>query len=79
MGQRLHGSARATTAVRRAIQQSQERIAKLAAREAWNPTTGAQWQKRPQGPDAPMGPTHPRSPGLTREAEALLGTCVNDD
>jgi hypothetical protein len=32
MGQLLHGSARTTAAVRRAIQQSQASLAKLAAR-----------------------------------------------
>jgi hypothetical protein len=37
MGQLLHGSARTTAAVRRAIQQSQESIAKLARRDDLNP------------------------------------------
>jgi hypothetical protein len=32
MGQLLHGSARTTAAIRRALQQSQERLAKLAER-----------------------------------------------
>jgi hypothetical protein len=41
MGQLLHGSARTTAAVRRAIQQRQHRIAKLANRDDVNPTTVA--------------------------------------
>jgi hypothetical protein len=39
MGQLLHGSARTTAAVRRAIQQSQESIAKLADRDDLHPKT----------------------------------------
>jgi hypothetical protein len=72
MGQLLHGSARTTAAVRRAIQQSQERIAKLAKRDALNPKTVAQWKKRTQVHDAPMGPKQPRSTILPLEEEALM-------
>jgi hypothetical protein len=46
MGQLLHGSARTTAAVRRALQHSQESIAKLAERSGLNPKTVAQWKKR---------------------------------
>jgi hypothetical protein len=46
MGQLLHGSARTTAAVRRAIQYRQESIAKLANRCDLNPKTVAKWQKR---------------------------------
>jgi transposase InsO family protein len=72
MGQLLHGSARTTAAVRRAIQQSRESIAKLAKRYDLNPKTVAKWKKRPQVHDAPMGPKPPRSTILTREEEALM-------
>jgi transposase InsO family protein len=72
MGQLLHGSARTTAAVRRAIQQSQESLAKLATRYALNPKTVAKWRKRAQVHDAPMGPKQPRSTVLTLEEEALI-------
>jgi hypothetical protein len=72
MGPLLHGSARTTAAVRRAIQQRQESLAKLAKRDDLNPKTVAKWQKRTQGHDAPMGPKHPRSTGLTVGEEALI-------
>jgi transposase InsO family protein len=74
MGQLLHGSARATTAVRRAIQHSQESIAKLAERYALNPKTVAKWKKRTHVHDATMGPKQPSSTVLTREEEALIVT-----
>jgi hypothetical protein len=72
MGQLLHGSARTTAAVRRAIQQSQESIAKLADRYALNPKTVAKWKKRSCVQDAPMGPKPPCSTALNREEEALM-------
>jgi transposase InsO family protein len=72
MGQLLHGSARTTAAVRRAIQQSRESIAILAKRYDLIPKTVAKWKKRPQGHDAPMGPKPPRSTILTLEEEALI-------
>ena len=62
MGQVLHGSARTTPALRRAIQQSQESIAKLAARYQLNPKTVAKWEKRTHVHDAPMGPKQPTPP-----------------
>jgi transposase InsO family protein len=74
MGQLLHGSARTTAAVRRAIQQSQESLAKLAKRYALNPKTVAKWKRRTQVHDAPMGPKQPRSTVLTLEEEALIVT-----
>jgi hypothetical protein len=74
MGQLLHGSARTTAAVRRAIQQSQESLAKLAARYDLNPKTIAKWKKRASVHDAPMGPQQPHSPVLTKEEEALIVT-----
>ena len=72
MGQLLHGSARTTAAVRRAIPQSQESIATLAERDALNPKTVAKWKTRSFVQDAPMGPKHPRSTVLTKEEEALI-------
>jgi Integrase core domain len=74
MGQLLHGSARTTAAVRRAIQQSQENPATLAARYDLNPKTIAKWKKRPYVHDAPMGPKQPHSTVLSREEEALIVT-----
>jgi Integrase core domain len=74
MGQLLHGSARTTAALRRAIQHSQESLAKLAARYDLNPKTVAKWKKRPYVHDAAMGPKHPHSTVLTKEEEALIVT-----
>jgi Integrase core domain len=74
MGQLLHGSARTTAAVRRAIQHSQESLAKLAVRYDLNPKTIAKWKKRPYVHDAPMGPKQPHSTVLTKEEEALIVT-----
>jgi Integrase core domain len=70
MGQVLHGSARTTAAVRRAIQHSQESLNKLAERYDINPKTVAKWKKRKHVHDAPMGPKEPRSTVLTPEQEA---------
>jgi integrase-like protein len=72
MGQLLHGSARTTAAVRRAIQQSPESLAKLAARDGLNPKTVAKWKKRSGVQDAPMGPKQPSSTVLNREEDALI-------
>jgi integrase-like protein len=74
MGQLLHSSARTTAALRRAIQQSQESIAKLSAHYHLNPKTIAKWKKRTHVHDAPMGPKQPRSTVLTLEEEALIVT-----
>ena len=74
MGQLLHGSARTTAAVRRAIQYSQESLAKLAKRYDLNPKTVAKWKKRSHVTDAPMGPKQPRSTVLSTEEEALMVT-----
>jgi transposase InsO family protein len=71
MGQILHGSARTTAAVRRAIQHSQESLKKLAQRYAINPKTVAKWKKRADVHDAPMGPKQPRSTALTLGQEAM--------
>jgi transposase-like protein len=58
--------------VRRAIQHSQESLAKLAKRYDLNPKTVAKWKKRSFVQDAPMGPKQPCSTVLTKEEEALL-------
>jgi hypothetical protein len=72
MGPLLHGSARTTAAVRRAIQHSQESLAKLAKRDDLNPKTVAKWKKRTHVEDAPMGPKQPRSTVLSQEEEAMI-------
>lgn len=72
MGQVLHGSARTTEAVRRAIQDSQESIARLAERYGLNPKTVTKWKKRNYVSDAPMGPKQPRSTVLSTEEEAII-------
>jgi hypothetical protein len=66
------GSARTTAAVRRAIQHSQESIAKLADRYDLNPRAVARWKKRSCVQDAPMGPKQPCSTVLNRGEEALI-------
>ena len=74
MGQLLHGSARPTATIRRALQQSQESLANLAARDHLNPKTIATWKKRADVHEAPMGPKPPHSTVLTKEEEALIVT-----
>ena len=74
MGQVLHGSARTTAAVRRAIQQSQESLKVLAERYGINPKTVAKWKRRSHVTDASMGPKQPHSTVLTKEEEALIVT-----
>jgi transposase-like protein len=72
MGQVLHGSARTTAAVRRAIQHSQESLKTLAARHGINPKTVAKWRKRTDPADLAMGPKEVRSTVLTSEHEAMI-------
>jgi transposase-like protein len=64
MGQVLHGSARTTEAVRRAIQHSQESLRELARRHGVNPKTIAKWKKRSSVADRRTGP-QPRSTVLS--------------
>ena len=71
MGQVLHGSARTTAAVRRAIQHSQASLRVLAKRHGINPKTVAKWKKRPSVQDERTGPKEPRSTVLTLEEEAV--------
>src|SRR4051795_9368692 len=72
MGQVLHGSARTTAAVRRAIQHSQESLRVLARRHGINPKTVAKWKKRKSAGDLPTGPKAPRSTVLTLAEEAVI-------
>ena len=72
MGQILHGSARTTEAVRRAIQHSKESIRALAGRYGINPKTVTKWKRRTITADAPMGPKAPSSTVLTLEEEAII-------
>jgi len=66
----LHGSARTTAAVRRAIQHSQQSLQSVATRYGINPKTVAKWRQRATVQHAPMGPA-PASTGLTAEQEAM--------
>jgi len=72
MGQVLHGSARTTEAVRRAIQRSEESVRALARRHGISPTTVQKWRKRASVSDAPMGPRAIHSTVLTPEEEAMI-------
>lgn len=72
MGQILHGSARTTEAVRRAIQHSQESLRALAKRYGVNQKTVAKWKKRSSVADERTGPKDPHSTVLSLEEEAII-------
>jgi transposase-like protein len=72
MGQVLHGSARTTAAVRRAIQDSQESLRVLAKRHGINPKTVSKWRQRRSLVDHKTGPKTPRSTVLSIEEEAII-------
>src|SRR3954451_6640237 len=72
MGQILHGSARTTAEVRRAIQHSQESLRVLAKRRGIDPKTVAKWKKRPSVQDERAGPKQPHSTVLSLEEEAIV-------
>ena len=72
MGQVLHGSARTTAAVRRAIQLRQESVRALAKRYGVSPTTVQKWRNRETTADAKMGPKEVRSTVLTLDEEAIV-------
>jgi hypothetical protein len=72
MGQVLHGSARTTEAVRRAIQHSQASLRALAKRYGINQKTVAKWKKRTSTADLPTGPREPKSTVLTVDDEAII-------
>ncbi len=75
MGQALHGSARTTAAVRRAIQESQASLNRLVGQYGINPKTVAKWRKRASVEDARVGP-EPRSTVLAEEQEAAVAVAV---
>ena len=72
MGQILHGSARTTEAVRRAIQNSQESLRTLSKRYGFNQKTVAKWKKRTAVADLPTGPREPHSTVLSSDEEAII-------
>jgi transposase-like protein len=72
MGQVLHGCARTTEAVRRAIQHSQASLNALASQYGLNPKTVAKWHRRESVQDAPMGPKTVQSSVLTAEEKAAI-------
>lgn len=72
MGQVLHGCARTTEAVRRAIQHSQASLRGLARRYGVNPKTIAKWRKRSSVTDDPTDPKVPRSTILSADQEAIV-------
>jgi transposase InsO family protein len=72
MGQVLHGCARTTEAVRRAIQHSQESLRALARRHGVNPKTIAKWRARRDVADHRAGPATLCSTTLSAEEEAVV-------
>ena len=72
MGQFLHGSARTTEAVRRAIQHSEESLRALAKRYGINPKTVAKGKSRASVADQRTGPRDPKSTVLSLEEEAII-------
>src|SRR3990167_10757893 len=72
MGQVLHGSARTTEAIRRAIQNSQESLRSLSRRYGINQKTVAKWKKRSSVADLPTGPRAPKSTVLSVGDEAIV-------
>ena len=72
MGQVLHGSARTTQAIRRAIQHSQESLRVLATRYGINQKTVAKWKKRTAVDDLPTGLKDAKSTVLSAEEEAII-------
>ena len=71
MGQVLHGCARTTEAVRRAIQHSQESLRSLAKRHGVNPKTIAKWRKRTSVADRKTGPAS-RSTVFSLQQDAVV-------
>ena len=74
MGQILHSRATTTSETRRAIQNSQESLRKLADRYGINVKTVEKWRKRDNVSDMPMGPKERKSTVLTAEEEAVIVT-----
>ncbi len=76
MGQVLHGSARTTEAVRRAIQHSQESLRALAKRHGVNQKTIAKWRKRSSVCDQRTGPKEPRSTVASGPSNWIFETVI---
>lgn len=72
MGQVLHGSARTTAAIRRAIQRSQASVRALGRRHGVSPTTVQKWRQRTAVADAPMWPKVIHSTVLSTAEEAII-------
>ncbi|MFT8355658.1 MAG: IS481 family transposase [Gluconobacter japonicus] len=72
MGQRRHGSATTTHAVRAALQRSQASLAALSEEFGINPKTVAKWRKRQTVEDQKTGPKEPRSTVLSETDEAMI-------
>ncbi|MFT8379356.1 MAG: IS481 family transposase [Gluconobacter japonicus] len=72
MGQRRHGSATTTHAVRAALQRSQASLATLSEEFGINPKTVAKWRKRQTVEDQKTGPKEPRSTVLSETDEAMI-------
>jgi hypothetical protein len=72
MGQILHGSARTTEAVRRAIQHSQESLRTLAKHYGVNQKTVAKWKRRSLVADLATGLKEARSSVLSIENQAIV-------
>src|SRR5258706_12073503 len=72
MSQVLHGCTTTTTAIRRAIQHSQESLRILARRYGINQKTVAKWKKRASFVDLPTGPKDAKSTVLSIEDEGVV-------
>ncbi len=72
VGRALHGSARATEAIRRTIQARRESVRAVAERHGIGPTTVRKWCIRETVTDARMGPKEPRSAVPGPEAAAVI-------
>src|SRR3954449_7400853 len=72
MGQVLHGSARTTEAIRRAIQHSEASLRALSKRYGINQKTVAKWKRRTSVDDVRTGPKEARSTVLSVEDEAIV-------
>jgi hypothetical protein len=78
MGQVLHGSARTTEAVRRAIQHSQASLRALTKRYGIHQKTVRKWKARDCVADLRTGPKEPRSTVLSVEADHLVNAVAGD-
>lgn len=74
MGQVLHGSARTTAAVRRAIQNCQESLRVLAKRHGIDSKTVAKWRSRKTTADVRPGPKDAHSTVQSIEEEAIVSS-----